>query len=154
MSAIGADGTRVGFGALGQLAPAIAAARGLPPGDEVYAAELDLDAVAALVSLGDDVRVGALPRHPSVVRDISIVVAEGLPADATRATIHAAAPATLERVREFARYQGPGIPEGHVSLSFRLTFRAADRTLTDEEVQRATDAIVDALARAHDAKLR
>ncbi|MCL4846698.1 MAG: phenylalanine--tRNA ligase subunit beta [Acidobacteria bacterium] len=150
----GRDGGEIVFGRLGQLAPAAAAARGLPAHDEVYVAELDLDAVADLVSFGEDVRVRPLPRFPSVVRDLSLVVAEGLPAEALRATIRQAAPPTLEHAREFARYRGRGVPDGQVSLSFRLTFRAADRTLTDAEVQSATDEIVAALQRAHDARLR
>ena len=44
--------------------------------------------------------------------------------------------------------------DGSVSLSVRLTFRAPDRTLTDAEVQQAVDAVVAALATAHDARLR
>lgn len=142
------------FGHLGQLAPPVAAARGLPAHDEVYVAELDLDAVAAVVSFGEDVRVRALPRFPSVVRDLSLIVAEHLPAAALRATIRQSAPETLEQVREFARYRGAGVPGGAVSLSFRLTFRAPDRTLTDAEVQAATETIVAALAAEHDARLR
>jgi phenylalanyl-tRNA synthetase beta chain len=46
------------------------------------------------------------------------------------------------------------MPAGHVSLSLRLTFRGADRTLTDSEVQQAVDAIVAALVREHSAVLR
>ena len=51
-----------------------------------------------------------------------------------RGTIRSAAPSTLVSIVEFDRYQGKGVPEGRVSLSLRLTFRAADRTLTDDEV--------------------
>jgi phenylalanyl-tRNA synthetase beta chain len=43
---------------------------------------------------------------------------------------------------------------GRVSLSLRLTFRDPDRTLTDAEVQQATDRIVAALAGAHGAVQR
>jgi phenylalanyl-tRNA synthetase beta chain len=89
-----------------------------------------------------------------VVRDISIVVDDTLPAAIVRGTIHAAAPATLVHVREFDRYQGTGVPEGRVSLSYRLTFQARDRTLTDTEVQRAMTDIVQALAREHRAVQR
>ena len=56
-----------------------------------------------------------------------------------------AAPPSLADVREFDRYQGKGVPEGKVSLALRLTFRAADRTLTDGEVQAAMDAVIAAL---------
>jgi phenylalanyl-tRNA synthetase beta chain len=45
-------------------------------------------------------------------------------------------------VREFDRYQGKGIPDGHVSLALRLTFQAPDRTLTDAEVHAAMERIV------------
>ena len=152
--AIAPDGSRIAFATFGQLAPAVAGRRGLPPQDEVYLAEIDLDAVAPLTSLGEDVRVAALPRFPSVVRDVSLLVPEDLPASTLRATILAAAPPTLTAVREFARYQGKGVAEGHVSLSFRLTYRAPDRTLTDDEAQDATERIVAALAERHGATRR
>jgi phenylalanyl-tRNA synthetase beta chain len=154
VDAVAPDGTRVPFAWLGQLDPAVAGQRGLPPQDEVYVAEIDLDAVAPLVSLGEDVRVAPLPRFPSVVRDVSLLVPEDLPASSLRATILAAAPQTLTAARAFARYQGKGVADGHVSLSFRLTFRAPDRTLTDGEVQEATERIVAALAAAHGATRR
>ena len=54
---------------------------------------------------------------------------------------------TLRDVREFDRYQGKGIPDGKVSLSFRLTFQSPERTLTDEEVQSGMQHIIDALTR-------
>jgi phenylalanyl-tRNA synthetase beta chain len=147
-------GPAAAFGVLGQLAPDVAVARGLPGADDVYVAEIDLDAVAAEASVGGDVQVTPLPRHPSVVRDLSVVVDERLPAADARATIRASAPPTLAEVTEFARYQGKGIPEGQVSLSFRLTFRAADRTLTDDEVQMAVERVLAALGDAHGARLR
>jgi phenylalanyl-tRNA synthetase beta chain len=40
----------------------------------------------------------------------------------------------LEDVRLFDDYRGTGLPEGHKSLAVRLKFRAADRTLTDDDV--------------------
>ena len=95
-----------------------------------------------------------LPRFPTVVRDLSVVVDERLPAASVRGTIRSSAPPILVSVKEFDRYQGKGVPDGHVSLSMRLTFQHADRTLTDAEVQVAVDAIVQALAREHNATLR
>jgi phenylalanyl-tRNA synthetase beta chain len=144
------------IGAVGQIRPAIVAARGLGVADVVYAGVLDPDGLpgagAALTALGR--AVTPLPRHPSVVRDLSIFVSERLPAARVRGTIRAHAPATLVSALEFDRYQGKGVPPDQVSLSWRLTFRAADRTLTDVEVQRAVDAIVAALVREHQAVLR
>jgi phenylalanyl-tRNA synthetase beta chain len=147
------DGTTVRLGIVGQLLPAIVEARGLPPFEEVYAAELELTTLAALAS-GDDRLIESLPRYPSIVRDISMLVDDTLPAAAVRGTIRSAAPSTLVSIAEFDRYQGKGVPDGRVSLSLRLTYRAADRTLTDDEAEAATDKIVKALGAAHGAERR
>jgi phenylalanyl-tRNA synthetase beta chain len=85
------------------------------------------------------------------VRDLAILVADTLPAADVRGTIRAVAPSTLVRVVEFDRYQGQGIPEGKVSLAHRLTFQAAERTLTDREADEAMEAIVAELAKVHGA---
>lgn len=141
------------LGAFGQLVPELAASRGCSAAEELYVAEFDLDAALGMVP-AEDVHAAALPRFPMVVRDVALLVAETVPAGALRATIRKVAPATLVDVREFDRYQGKGIPEGHVSVAFHLTFRAADRTLTDSEVQAAVDHIVARLAREHRAVQR
>jgi phenylalanyl-tRNA synthetase beta chain len=125
----------------------------MPGNDPVYVAELDLEALHRLVPAAD-VQVTPLPRFPSVVRDVSIVVDEGLPSERVRATLRSAAPETLVSIREFDRYRGQGIPEGRCSLSLRLTFRASDRTLTDAEVQQAMEGVLDALKTAHQAVQR
>jgi phenylalanyl-tRNA synthetase beta chain len=113
-------------------------------------AELDLDAAEKVAPTGD-ARVEPLPRYPSVVRDIAILVDDTLPADTIRHTIRNAGPDTLVSIREFDRYQGKGMPEGKVSIALRLTFRSSDRTLTDGEVQSAMDAVVGALKTTHGA---
>jgi phenylalanyl-tRNA synthetase beta chain len=146
------DGRRTVIGVVGQIAPGVAEARGFPASEELFAAELDVTA------LGDATRaalaVEPLPRYPSIVRDISILVDEALPAATVRGTIRAAAPPTLTSIVEFDRYQGTGVPEGRISLSVRLTFRAPERTMTDEEAEAATAAIVEALRSAHGAERR
>jgi phenylalanyl-tRNA synthetase beta chain len=141
------------LGVLGQLMPSLAEARGLTAAEDLYVAEIDTEALAR-VAAGDDLRAESLPRHPSIVRDVSIVIDEALPAASVRGTIRAAAPSTLASIAEFDRYQGKGVPEGRVSLSLRLTFRDPERTLTDDEVQAATERIVDALRSAHGAEQR
>ena len=134
------------IGVLGQLHPGVADPLGSSPTDPIYVAELDLDAADAAARRGE-IRVVPLPRQPSVTRDVSMLVDDTLPAAVVRNTISEAAPTTLVDVREFDRYAGKGVPAGKVSLSFRLTFQSADRTLTDEEVQAGMQAILDALTR-------
>ena len=157
-SIVVSDGRTSGtaLGVIGEVSPAIADARGLPANDRVLVGELNLDRLAdARVAVSDAAQ--PLPRHPFVVRDLSIIVASILPAAIIRGTIQAAGrglPAPLVAISFFDRYQGKGIPDGTVSLSIRLTFQAADRTLTDMEVQQSFDTIVAALVREHAAVQR
>ena len=149
------------------MSPAIVESRGAPRQDRVFAAELNLDRLSALSTMpassaaghGDAaVRVRALPRHPFVVRDLSIVVADALPAEIIRGTIQRVGTgnnaAPLVAVRVFDLYKGKGLPEGTVSLSLRLTFQAPDRTLTDAEVQDSFDKILRAVVTEHGAVQR
>ena len=144
------------LGVVGVVTPAVADARGLPRQDRICVAELNLDRLARARTTASDAAV-PLPRHPFVVRDLSIVVANTLPAEIIRGTILTAArdvPAPLVASAFFDRYQGKGIPDGAVSVSVRLTFQAADRTLTDAEVNQSVETILAALVREHDARQR
>ena len=141
------------IGVLGQLAPEVAGARGFPAAEAIYVVELDVTALYALAA-GDELKAESLPRYPAIVRDLSILVPDVLPAAAVRGTIRSAAPPTLVSIVEFDRYTGKGVPQEKISLSLRLTFRANDRTLTDEDVQAAMDAIVAAVRTAHGAEQR
>jgi phenylalanyl-tRNA synthetase beta chain len=123
----------------------------------------DLSAMSAMSAAGNGdvaVRVHALAKHPFVVRDLSIVVADALPAEIIRGTIQRAGtgdhagPAPLVAVRVFDLYRGKGLPERTVSLSLRLTFQAPDRTLTDAEVQDSFDTILRAVVTEHGAVQR
>jgi phenylalanyl-tRNA synthetase beta chain len=148
------DGQTVGI--VGQVDPALVERAGAPRHDTVVVAELDLDRLERLRKTGTG-WVTPLPRYPFVVRDLSIVVPDSLPAEIIRGTIQAAGsgqPAPLVAVTFFDRYQGKGVPEGSVSVSIRLTFQAADRTLTDPEVQTSFDSILSALVRTHGAVQR
>jgi phenylalanyl-tRNA synthetase beta chain len=139
------------IGVVGRMTPSLAENRGAPRQDAIFVAELTFD---RLPLAGEAVRVQALPRHPFVVRDVSIVVSESLPAAIIRGTIQAAGAAHLTSIVFFDRYKGKGVADGSVSLSVRLTFQAADRTLTDADVQHSFDQILAALVREHQAVQR
>jgi phenylalanyl-tRNA synthetase beta chain len=148
-----ADGASHVVGEVGQVAPAVLDARGFPSNEELFAFELDIDALAAAQPSGE-LRAESLPRFPSIVRDLSVLVDSVLPAATVRGTIRSAAPDTLAHIVEFDRYRGKGVPEGRVSLSLRLTFRSSERTLTDAEVDAAMAHIVAALESQHGASRR
>jgi len=93
---------------------------------------------------------------PAALRDLALIVDAATPADDVRKQLLKAARAAvgnafaLEGVSVFDVYRGAGLPEGKKSLAFALSFRAADRTLTDAEVnavfQKTQDELVKATA--------
>jgi len=53
-----------------------------------------------------------------------------------------AAPPLVEEVRVFDQYVGAPIPEGKKSVAYSISYRASDRTLTDEEVNAMHEELV------------
>lgn len=97
---------------------------------------------------------------PAALRDIALVVAVDTPADEVRRTVAKTARAAaanafaLEEINVFDVYQGDGLPAGMKSLAFSLVFRASDRTLTDDEVNRVFQALQKELTSTHGYTLR
>ena len=78
-------------------------------------------------------RYQPLPTQPPVVRDLSLVVPGGVTAAQVEAVLHREAGSLLERLDVLDEYRGPGLPPGTRGVTWRCTFRAADRTLTEKD---------------------
>jgi phenylalanyl-tRNA synthetase beta chain len=138
-------------GHFGQLHPKVASHYGL--GDRsVLAAELDLEAI--LAKIPERFLFVPVPRFPSALRDIAVIVAEMISAEQVMAEIRAAGGDLLSHIRLFDLYKGESIPAGTKSLAFALTYQAADRTLTDKEVDKAHKKIEERLTRVLQAQVR
>jgi phenylalanyl-tRNA synthetase beta chain len=148
----GGDERNVRAGLVGRLTPGIGELLGLPAEVPAYVGEVEVEPLSQFQRT--TLKAVAPPRFPSIDRDISILVDDTTAAQTVRDTVHTLAIAHLVSLREFDRYAGKGIPDGKVSLSLRLTFRAADRTLTDAEVQNAMDDVLSALKEKHGAVQR
>ena len=97
--------------------------------------------------------------QPVALRDVALVVGADVPAGNVQKTLSKLARATtkgfdLEAVQLFDVYQGKGLPEGTKSLAFSLAYRAADRTLNDDEVNKSFATLLDQLAVKTDFKVR
>jgi phenylalanyl-tRNA synthetase beta chain len=96
-----------------------------------------------LAAKGGPRRFQDFSQYPPALRDIALVVDAAAPAEDVRRKLARAAQSAVggsfavERVAVFDVYQGKGLPEGKKSLAFSLILRAADRTLTDPEVNAA-----------------
>lgn len=138
------------LGQLGRLGPAAAKAFDLER--PTYLLEMDFDLLAAQAPRGK--RFQALPRFPEVVHDVALVLAESVPAGQVLAAARAYEDPWLKSVEVFDLYRGKPLAKDQKSLGLRLTYRAEDRTLTEEEVTPGYQALVDQLCRAFKATLR
>ncbi|WP_432837164.1 phenylalanine--tRNA ligase subunit beta [Dactylosporangium sp. CA-092794] len=123
-------------GHAGELHPAVCADLDLPR--RTVAMELDLDAVPIPpVSIAP-----RLSSFPAALIDVALVVDAATPAAEVETALAEGAGELLESVRLFDVYSGQQLGEGRKSLAYKLTLRAADRTLTGEEALAARDAAV------------
>jgi len=113
--------------------------------DEAVVAELELGALTAVPA---PVRVRPLPRSPSVVRDVSVIVDEGVTAAQIEGRIREAAGELLREASVVKRYAKPPIPPGKASITLSLVYQDPGRTLTGDEVQASVDRVVAALRAA------
>jgi len=107
--------------------------------------ELELAALVALSPSGQE-QFEDVISYPAVHQDLAVVVPEETPAAAVRAAVFDAGGELLRSAEVFDLYRGEQLGEGQKSLALRLSFRAPDRTLTDEEVAPLRERIREALA--------
>ena len=93
------------------------------------------------------VRFRAIPSHPASERDLALLVPHAVSASELLEAARRAGGPLLEQIRPVDEYRGKGVPEGGRSLAIRLTFRAPDRTLRDEEIDAAVGRVRTALER-------
>ncbi len=136
-------------GVVGEIDPAVARAAGLD--GRVIAGEIDL--ARLLVDRGPWQFHHPSP-YPPQVFDLAFQISDGIGAGAVLAAIEGAAGELLERLEVFDVYTGSAVDEGRRSIAIRLTLRAADRTLSDEEAAPLRRAIVEAVIAGTGAELR
>ncbi len=102
----------------------------------------------------DELLYVPVPRFPSSSRDIALVVSSETSAGMLGDVIRSAGGKLLKDVRLFDLYEGDNVEEGKKSLAFSLTYADPERTLTDEEVVKAHDKVLNALTTEAGALLR
>jgi len=126
-----------------------AQARKMDLRDDVMLAELELPAAEPV-----EKQYRELPKFPAIQRDMALIVDENVTHGAIMAAIAAAQNKNLERFELFDIFRGAPVPPGQKSLAYSLTFRAAERTLTDAEVNAAHERLKRAVQRAVQCEIR
>lgn len=138
------------IGVIGEVHPTVAENYKL--NERIYVMHVNLDAI--LNFAGGLKRFNPLPKYPGIERDIAVVVPANIPASDLNLAIRKAGGSLLERISLFDIYQGEQIKNGYKSMAFALRFQAADRTLTDEEVNDVYQKIQSILEEKFNAELR
>jgi phenylalanyl-tRNA synthetase beta chain len=133
-------GGKLPLGQMGQLSPVLAKKYDLR--DAVFLAELNLDQLLARRNPIKSFK--SLPQFPAIRRDVAMLVAEATTHDAVLQVVRQTKPANLEMVELFDVFRGKHVPEGQKSLAYAFTYRSAEKTLTDAEVNTAHTKIVEA----------
>jgi phenylalanyl-tRNA synthetase beta chain len=145
---VGSDGP---LGIVGEVAPRLAGALGVDR--PVWAATLSVAALAKAAPAAK--RYREVPRFPATKRDLAVVLSRhDVTHEDLRQAIRDAGGALLAEARLFDLYRMGKEADAPRSLAFALEFRAADRTLTDAEVDRAVATIVKTLDERFGATLR
>lgn len=148
-SAVVALGDGKAIGSIGRLSEAIAA--GYKFRQPVYVAELDLTTL--LGSQPRIVQYKPLPRYPSVVRDITLLVNRDVTFSQLREAIESRQLEDYDGVKLVGTYEGKNIPESQRSVTLRVDFRSDERTLRDEEVEQRNRELIDSLLKEFNAQL-
>jgi phenylalanyl-tRNA synthetase beta chain len=142
------NGTMTGY--LGEVHPEVADNFECPA--KTYIAVLD---VKPFIDNADMVRQHkSLPKYPAVSRDIAMLIKDEIMVKEIEAVIRQRGGKLIEEVRLFDVYRGDQVPAGMKSVAYTITFRSPDRTLVDEDVNKAMEKILNGLKTSLDATLR
>ncbi|HJH42742.1 MAG TPA: phenylalanine--tRNA ligase subunit beta [Rubneribacter badeniensis] len=148
-AAVLSGGTELGW--VGELHPlAVDAYQAEAP---IVAFELDVDALVKAARPARDYR--DVPTFPAVSMDVAFVVDEAVTCEKLMQCMSSAGGKLLEDARLFDVYRDEErVGAGKKSMAFALTYRAADRTLTSEEVDKAHERLVKKVCAATGAEVR
>lgn len=138
------------IGVIGEIHPLVC--KNYEIDEKVYLCELDLNTLYD--SVNRTLKYEHLPKFPATTRDMAMLVDDEVMVSQIEAVIVKKAGKILEHFSLFDVYKGSQIPEGKKSIAYSLSFRAADRTLNDEEVNASMDKILKGLKEEVGADLR
>lgn len=138
------------LGVVGEIHPDVAASYGIT--ERAYMFELDFSEL--LLAVGEAKSYEPLPRHPAVERDVAMILPLTVPVARVAELIRETGGELVRSVVLFDVYEGSPVPEDKRSVAFSITYRAHDRTLTDEEVNSVNNAVRQALEDKLGATLR
>lgn len=118
------------LGLVGEVEPTVVKTYSLKQAAFIF--ELELDVLGRLVA--DVKQMAPIPRFPATARDITVIVDQAVESSRLLDAVTQFGEALVEELYLFDVFAGDPIPEGKKSVSFRVVYRSAERTLEDETV--------------------
>ncbi|MFB3925962.1 MAG: phenylalanine--tRNA ligase subunit beta [Syntrophales bacterium] len=145
---ISAGQSSIGF--LGEIHPDIMDKMDLK--GRIIVFEIDFDFLAE--RFNETVAVRDISRFPPTLRDVAFVVETDLEAEKILGAARGKGEELLEKIEIFDVYRGKSIPDGMKSLALRFTYRSAEKTLTDDEINHVHAGIVKRIVETTGARIR
>src|SRR6266496_2492472 len=136
------------LGTIGRLADSVSAAYKFR--QPVYVTELNLSAL--LASSEKTAQYQTLPRYPSVVRDVTLLVMRTVTLDDLLRAVEAQSIEDCRGARLVGTYEGPGVPEDKRSVTLRIEYRSGEKTLRDDEIEERQRRLINALCQTFSAE--
>ena len=122
---------------------------------DVFLAEIALGPLYCMYyGVKNNRRYEALPRFPSVERDFSLFLADGVTFAQVQQTIHSLAIPEIASIEAADLFRGKNVPAGKFSLLVRVIFQSREATLTDAQINDFSTRILHALEKSLSATLR
>ncbi|HYF83456.1 MAG TPA: phenylalanine--tRNA ligase subunit beta [Clostridia bacterium] len=118
----------------------------------VYIAELNFEEILKQSDM--NIKYRSLPKYPSVARDIAVVVTEEITAGQVEEIIRNKGGKLIEEVKLFDIYRGSQIEEGYKSMAYSIVYRSDEKTLSEEDIAKVHNKIVNSLINQVGAALR
>lgn len=138
------------LGIIGQIHPSVCAEFKIDT--DVYAAIINFEVLSELADMQR--HYAPLPKFPAVTRDIAVTLDKDVEVGEIVKIIKANRKGIIESYNLFDIYEGIQVGKGKKSVAYSLTFRSADKTLTDDDVNPIVDAILKQLEEKLGAQLR
>ena len=138
------------LGIMGEIHPDVAENYGVE--ERCYIAEMNLDELIENTSITKEYK--PIPKFPAVTRDIAVLVDENILVQQIEDIIKRQGSSILESYKLFDVYKGKQVPEGKKSVAYSITYRDENKTLTEKEVEKVHNKIVNTLEHLIGAELR
>jgi len=138
------------LGVLGEIHPNVL--ENFDLNERAYIADLHYNILLQIAR--EDKKYSAIPRYPAIERDIAILVKDEITSMQIETIVKNTCGDLLETVKMFDMYKGKQITDGYKSVAYELVFRANDRTLVDDEVNKIFNKVLKVLETEIGAQLR